>query len=124
MKYETCGVPIICFAVLKFNMYTFKREDTLEFKKAKDVSKNVVDDELKFEDYKNVLLNRWYMRHEINRIQSKNHNIVTCKINKVSLSCDDDKNICLNMDIVGYLIFTNLLINHKEMMSSKIDNIF
>ena len=30
--------------------------------------KNVVDDELKHKDYQNVLFNRSYMRHEMNRI--------------------------------------------------------
>ena len=32
------------------------------------------------------------MRHEINRIQSKHHNIVTKKTDNVSVFCDDDKN--------------------------------
>ena len=39
------------------------------------INKNVVDDEIKCEDAKIFLFNRTYMRHEINRIQSKSDNI-------------------------------------------------
>ena len=43
-------------------------------------------DELKYKDYKNVLFNRSYMRHEINLIQSKDYNTWSYRINKISLS--------------------------------------
>ena len=56
-------------------MYTFKKEDHNESKKAKDINKNVVDDELNHKDCKNVLFNRSYMRHEMIRIQNKDYNI-------------------------------------------------
>ena len=54
MKDETCDVPIKGFVGLRSKMCTFVTEDNHEFKKAKGISKNVVDDELKYEDYKNV----------------------------------------------------------------------
>ena len=38
--------------------FTFITEDSHESKKAKSINKDVVDDELKYEDYKNVLLNK------------------------------------------------------------------
>ena len=41
--------------------------------------------------YKDVLLNKKYLRHSINRIQNKDHRIGTYDINKISLSCFDDK---------------------------------
>ena len=40
---------------------------------------------------KDVLLNNKYLRHLMNRIQSKNHRIGTYEINQISLSCFDDK---------------------------------
>ena len=55
-------------------MYKFIKEDHNESKKA-DINKNVVDDELKYKDCKNVLFNRSYMRHEMIRIQNKDYNI-------------------------------------------------
>ena len=49
-------------------MYTFITEDSHESKKAKVINENVVDDELKYEVCENVLFNRSYMRHGMNRI--------------------------------------------------------
>ena len=37
------------------------------------------------------LFNRSYMRHKMNRIQSKNHTIGLYRINKISLSSYDEK---------------------------------
>ena len=42
-------------------------------------------------EYKDVLLNNKCIRHSMNRIQSKDHRIETYEINKISLSCFDDK---------------------------------
>ena len=42
-------------------------------------------------EYKDVLLDKICLRHSMNRIQSKDHKIGTYKINKISLSCFDDK---------------------------------
>ena len=41
--------------------------------------------------YKDVLLNNKCIRHRMNRIQSKDYIIATNEINKISLSCFDDK---------------------------------
>ena len=40
---------------------------------------------------KDVLLNNKYMRHSVNIIQSKDHRIGTYDVNKILLSCFDDK---------------------------------
>ena len=53
-----------------------------ESEKAKGINKNVVADELKYEDYNNVLFHKSYMRHEIIRIQSKYHKIGSYRIKK------------------------------------------
>ena len=81
-KDETKVGPIRGFIWLKSKMYTFITEDNHESKKEKDIMKNVVDDELKYEDYKNVLFNRSY---------NPNHNIELNRINKIPLSSYDDK---------------------------------
>ena len=68
------------------------------------VNKNVVDDELKHKDNKHFLSNGSYMKPEMNRIQSKDHNVKTYKINKVSLSCFNDKNKYLktNTQVIAF----------------------
>ena len=94
MKDETSGLPIKGFLGLKSKSYTFITEENHETKKAKTINKAVANDELKYEDYKNVLFNRSYMRQDMNRIQSKNQNIGSYRINKISLSsCDHQKYI-------------------------------
>ena len=61
----------------------------------------------------NVLFSRSYIRHEINRIQGKDHDIGFDRINKISLSSYNDKKyINLKMDIGSYHIFINLLVKH------------
>ena len=55
-------------------MYTFITRENQESKKAKDINENLVNDELKYEDYKKKQIkNRSYKRHEANRIESKDH---------------------------------------------------
>ena len=43
------------------------------------------------QQYKDVLLNKKCLRHSINRVQSKDHRIGTYEINKIFLSCFDNK---------------------------------
>ena len=40
----------------------------MDIKKTKVTYKNLVADELKYEDYKNFLLNKSYMRRKMNRL--------------------------------------------------------
>ena len=52
----------------------------------KDVVETIIQSE-----YKNFLLNKKCLRHLMNRIQSKDNKIVTYEINKIPLSCLEDK---------------------------------
>ena len=47
MKDEKCDVPIKGFVGLESKMYTFITEENHESQKAKDINKNLVDNELK-----------------------------------------------------------------------------
>ena len=90
MKNETAGVAIEEFVELKLKMYLYLVNDNSEHKKAKGVNRNVVAT-ISHNEYKDVLLNKKCLRHSMNRIQSKDHKIGTYEINKISLSCFDDK---------------------------------
>ena len=63
-------------------MCTFITEENQKSEKTKAINKNAVDDELNSEDYKNFLSNRSYIIHEMNRIQSKNHNKGSIELRK------------------------------------------
>ena len=70
-------------------MYSFLVNNS-EQKKAKGVNKNVVAT-ISHNECKNVLLNNKSIRTSMNLIQSKDHRIGTYEINRISLSCFDDK---------------------------------
>ena len=44
-----------------------------------------------FDRFKDVLFNEKIIRHKMKRIQSKKHKLGTYKIDKISLSCFDNK---------------------------------
>ena len=90
MQDETAGVAIEEFVGLKPKMYLYLVDDNSEHKRAKGVNKNVVAT-ISNKEYKDILLNKKYLRHSMNRIQSKDHKIGTYEINKISLSCLNDK---------------------------------
>ena len=71
-------------------MYSHLIDDNSEHKKAKGVNRNTVAT-TNHNEYKDVLLNQKCLRNSMNRIQSKDHKIGTYEINKISLSCCDDK---------------------------------
>ena len=46
---------------------------------------------IEFDKFKDVLFNKKIMRHKMKRIQSIKHKLGTYEIDKISLSCFDDK---------------------------------
>ena len=95
MKDKTAGVATEKFVGLKPKMYLFLLDDNSEHRKPKGVNTNVVA-KISHNEYKDVLLNKKCLRHLMNRIQSKDHRIETYEINKISLTCVDDKIYILN----------------------------
>ena len=100
-KDEAAGQPIIEFGGLKSKMYTYKTETKNE-KKAKGVKKNVVKRDLQHEDFLQCLRNSSMMRHKMKSIRSDHHQISSYQINKISLSCFDDKRYILDDGIASY----------------------
>ena len=76
-------------------MYSYKISDE-EHKKAKGVKTNVVKNEIRHNDYKNVLINQKTIHHQMNTIRSELHQINSYHLNKVSLSPFDDKRYLLD----------------------------
>ena len=63
-----------------------------------------------FNEFQDVLFNKKIIRHKMKRIQAKKHKIGTYKIDKISLSCFDDKRFVLVMEFTLYLIFIKIVI--------------
>ena len=91
MKDEFGGVIVIEFVGVKSKMYSIKKIDGKECNTAKGV--NVATE---FDKFKDALFNKNIIRHKMKRIQSKKHKLRTYEIDKISLSCFDDKRYVLD----------------------------
>ena len=68
-----------------------KKIDVKEHNTAKGVSIAT-----EFDEFKDVLFNKKIIRHKMKRIQSKKHKLGTYEIDKISLSCFDNKRYVLD----------------------------
>ena len=99
MKDEIGGVAIEEFVGSKPKIYSVLVSNSSEYKKAKDVNKNVVA-KISHNKYKDNLLNKKCLRHSVNKIQSINYRMGINEINKISLSYFLTKFIFLIMEAI------------------------
>ena len=62
----------------------------------KSITAKGVNTATEFNEFKDTLFDKKVVRRKMKRIQSKKHKIATCEIDKISLSCFDDKRFFLN----------------------------
>ena len=86
MNDEFGGVIVIECVGLNSKMYSMKKIDDKECNTAKGVSIAT-----EFDKFKDVLFNEKVIRHKMKRIQSKKHQLRTYEVDKISLSCFDNK---------------------------------
>ena len=91
MKNEYGEVIIIEFIGLKSKIFSIRKTDGSESSTAKGV--NIATE---FNQFKDVLFNMKIIKHKMKRIQAKKHKIGAYEINKISLSCFDDKRYVLD----------------------------
>ena len=101
-KDEAAGVPIIEFVGLRSKMYSYMKDDMNGGKTAKGIKKNVIKKDIKHEDYKNVLFNNKQIHHKMKTIRSEKHQLGSFELNKISLSCFDDKRFIHQNGITSY----------------------
>ena len=102
MKDEAAGVPVVEFIGLRSKMYSYIKNNNQGSRTAKGVKKNVIKKDIKHENYKDVLFNSKQMHHKMKTIRSNEHEICSYELNKVSLSCFDDKRYILKDGINSY----------------------
>ena len=107
MKDEFGGVIAIEFVGLRSKMHSMKKIDGKECNTSKGVSIATA-----FDKFKDVLFNEKIIRHKMKRIQSRKHKLGTYEIDKISLSCFDDKRYMLD-DIILTLAYF-----HKNSVTS------
>ena len=102
MKDELGGGIITEFVALRSKTYSYITNDFTELKKAKGTKKCVVKKMLRLSDYKNCLFSNGKVLKSQQRFKSENHSVYTENINKIALSCDDDKRIVTFDGITSY----------------------
>ena len=88
-------------------MYSIQKTDGKECNTAKGVSIAT-----EFNKFNNVLFNKKIIRDKMKRIESKKHKLGTYEIDKISLSCFDDKRYVLDYEIHTLAYF------HKDSVTS------
>ena len=93
MKDELRGKIMTEFVALKPKTYSYLIGDGGSDKKGKGKKKCVIKQRLKFNDYKDCLLNNEIILKSQQRFKSGRHDVYTEEINEVALSSNDDKRL-------------------------------
>ena len=101
-KDEASGICITEFIGLRSKMYSYIKDNNEVNKAAKGIKKNIIKKDITHENYKKVLFNNEQMHHTMKTIRSNNHQLGSYEINKVSLSCFDDKRYIHNNGVTSY----------------------
>ena len=102
MKDELGGRVITEFVALRPQTYSYLTDDCKEDKKAKGTKQCMIKRMIKFNDYKNCLLNGEVVLKSQQRFKSKGHDVYTENVNKITLSSNDDKRIVSSDKIKSY----------------------
>ena len=92
-KDELGGKIMKEFCGLRAKTYAYLMDDDSEKKKAKGTKKFVIKRRLMFENYKDCLFNNKIILKSQQRFKSDCHDVYTEQINKIALSCNDDKRL-------------------------------
>ena len=101
MNDEFGGAIVEKFVGLKSKMYFMKKIDGKQLNMKKIDGKELktakgVNIATEFNELKDVLFSKKIIKHKMKRIQSKKHKLGTYEIDKISLSCFDDKRYALD----------------------------
>ena len=107
MKDKLGGKIITEFVALRPKTYSYLTDDCKEDKKAKGTKKFVTKRELKFNNYKDCVLNDKVVLKSEQRFKSERHDVYTENVNKIALSYNDDKRLTTFDKITTYPYGTN-----------------
>ena len=102
MKDELGGKIMTEFVALIPKTYSYLTDDCKEDKKAKGTKKCVIKRVIKFNDYKDCLLNVKIVLKSQQRFKSERHNVYTENVNKIALSSNDDERLSTFDKITTY----------------------
>ena len=118
MKDELGGKIITEFFALRPKAYSYLTDDCEEDKKTKGTKKCVIKRRLKFSDY---LLNNEIILKSQQIFKSEKHDLYTEEVNKIALSCNDDKRLQTFDRITSYPYGTSTCKVCKTELLSKVN---
>ena len=95
------------FSALRPKTYSYLIDDGNTDKKAKRTRKYVIKTILKFNDYKNYLMNNKAILKPQQGSKSEAHDLYTEEVNKIALTSNDDKRLQTYDRIISYPYGTN-----------------
>ena len=99
-KDETCVNSITGLVGLRAKMYSYMTQNHYNGKTAKGIKKyiSLINKQVSHANYKGTLMNnkQLFHVHEMNKIRSEKDELGSFKLNKVSLSCFDNKRYILD----------------------------
>ncbi|XP_068707842.1 uncharacterized protein [Montipora foliosa] len=101
-KDECQSIPVAEFIGLRSKMYSYIKDNSQNNKTAKGIKKNIIKKNITHENYKNVLFNNEQMHHTMKTIRSNLHQLGSYELNKVSLSCFNDKRYIDDNGVTSY----------------------
>ena len=107
MKDELGGKIMTEFVALRPKTYSYLTDDCEENKKAKGTKKCVIKRRLKFNDYKDCVLNNQIVLKSQQRFKNERHDLYTEEIKKIALSSYDDERLQTFYRIISYPYGTN-----------------
>lgn len=72
-------------------MYSYTKDNNKNERTAKGIKKYVIKKNLQHQDYNDTLFNNKQTYHEMKTIRSVYHQLGSYELNKITLSCFDDK---------------------------------
>ena len=102
IKDKLGGGIITEFVALRPKAHSYKTEDNVVLKKAKGTKKCIINKMLSFNDYKNCLFDNGKVLRSQQRFKRENHSVYMENINKIALSCNDDKRFVATDGIESY----------------------
>ena len=121
MKDELGGKIMTEFAALRPKTYSYLMDDCNREEKAKGTKKCVIKKIIKFNDYKDCLLNNEIILKSQHRFKRETHNVYTEEVNKIALSSNDDKRLQTFNRITSYPYGTSAGKVCKTDMLSKVN---
>ena len=107
MKDELGGKIMTELVALRPKTFSYLMKDGWSDKKAKRTKKSVIKRRLKFNDYRDCLLNNEIILNSQQRLKSERHDAYTEEIDKIALSSNDDKRLQTFDRITSYTYGAN-----------------